>query len=75
MPVIQFSIPTDVYLQLLDLARVTGLSEHQVAKYLTTAYLDIDTNVGATVAEAVLEQRRAYQRHNLDRKQRAKPLG
>ena len=35
MAVIQFSIDSDTYLLLLEQGKRLGLSEHQVAKYLT----------------------------------------
>ena len=68
MAVIQFSVPTDVYMRLVERGRVLGLSEHQVAKYLTIlGHEDISD-------EALLACVRDTKREAMKGKLRAKPL-
>lgn len=68
MAVIQFSIPTDVLLDLVATGKRTGLSEHQVAKFLMlTAFAD-------TSDAAIMEQYIKARQPSKD-KSRATPIG
>ena len=68
MAIIQFSVPADVYVALVERGRALGMSEHQVAKY---AMLLVYENAAD---EAILERMRNAKRDQMRNKTRARPL-
>ena len=67
MAVIQYSINSETYVNLVERGRKLGLSEHQVAKYIMLAASDITDDQVLTLAQAT-------KRASMERKTRARPL-
>ena len=67
MAVIQFSIPSNDYVVLVERAAALGISEHQLAKYL--ALLSTATD------DEVLTYRQRAASTRADKRLRARPIG
>ena len=68
MAIIQFSVPADVYVTLVERGRALGISEHQVAKYAMLLAYDNAAD------EDILERMRNTKREQMRNKTRARPL-
>ena len=69
MPVIQFSIPTSMFLELVLKGQRIGLSEHQVAKHIMLQGLEAEVG-----DDEILEHYHNSRRQRMERKTRAKPI-
>lgn len=69
MPVIQFSIPTSMFLELVLKGQRIGLSEHQVAKHIMLQGLEAEVG-----DDEILEHYHDTRRQRMERKTRAKPI-
>ena len=75
MPVIQFSVPTDVFLKLVEVGRAAGRSEHQAAKYIMLFGLDEADQLALSLSQMVMEYAAELKRTQMRGKDRAKPIG